>query len=295
MYMISISDRVDYYMGNVSRNEKPELSHNGYDVPIELNLELYKENYRIIHPNTAYPMDVVRYLKCAAGRKLIIQCGDSPYTSPARWPVLVKTRDTRYSSNNHGVIANLNSMRHWGDVFKHTDIPWNSKLNEFVWRGADTGGDGHRLRFVTKYGPSHNVGFSGFVQDALESPYLYSTQMIKKVIPVDEMLKYKYLPVIDGNDKSSSLGWVMASNSVPLMPEPRFHSWVCEPWLKAGEHYVVLKDDYSDFEEKLQWCRDNDDKCKEIATNGKEFMLQFTNPLRESYLEEKLIDRVICL
>ena len=82
--MISISDRVDYYMGNVSRNEKPELSHNGYDVPIELNLELYKENYRIIHPNTAYPMDVVRYLKCAAGRKLIIQCGDCLlYTSPS--------------------------------------------------------------------------------------------------------------------------------------------------------------------------------------------------------------------
>jgi hypothetical protein len=69
---------------------------------------------------------------------------------------------------------------------------------------------------------------------------------------------------------------------------------VCEPWLKAGEHYVAVKDDYSDFDEKLQWCRDHDDECKTIAQNGKEFMLQFTNPLREACIEEKLIDRVIC-
>ena len=187
--MISISERIDYYMGNVSTREKPALALAGYDVPIELNLEKYKKNFKTVHPNTAYPMDVARYLGFADGKNLVIQCGDSPYTSPAQWPVLVKTRDTQYSSNNHGVIANLNSMRHWGDVFKHTDIPWNSKLNEFVWRGADTGGDSHRLRFVTKYGPSHNVGFSGFVQDALESPYLYSPQMIKNVIPIDEMLR----------------------------------------------------------------------------------------------------------
>ena len=288
--MISIEERINYYMGSsLSRKEKPELAQTGYDVPIELNLELYKENYRIIHPNTAYPVDVVRYLKCAAGRKLIIQCGDSPCTHTS-WPVLVKTRDQQ----SGGVIANLNSVRHWGEVFKHPDTLWKHKKNECVWRGADTGGS-PRLDFVKRFHGNHNIGFSSFVQDALRTPDRYPHHFQKPPETITSMLTYKYLPVINGNDKSSSLGWVLGSNSVPLMPEPRFHSWLCEPWLHAGTHFVEIKDDYSDFEEKLQWCKDNDDKCKEIAQNGKEFMLQFTNPPRESYIEEKLIDRVICL
>ena len=104
------------------------------------------------------------------------------------------------------------------------------------------------------------------------------------------MKMYKYLPVIDGNDKSSSLGWVMASNSVPVMPRPRFHSWMCEPWMIAGVHYVEVKADWSDFEERLDWCRHNDEECKKIAENGKIFMMQFMNQTQETYIEQKLTE-----
>jgi hypothetical protein len=33
---------------------------------------------------------------------------------------------------------------------------------------------------------------------------------------------------------------------------------------------VPVKSDLSDLEEKIKWCRENDDKCKEIAKNAKD-------------------------
>lgn len=42
-------------------------------------------------------------------------------------------------------------------------------------------------------------------------------------------------------------------------------------WLKPepNKHYVVCADDYSDLIEKIEWCRDNHDKCREIGAVAK--------------------------
>ena len=33
-------------------------------------------------------------------------------------------------------------------------------------------------------------------------------------------------------------------------------------------HYIPIKSDLSDLLEKIKWCIDNDEKCKEIANNA---------------------------
>ena len=43
-----------------------------------------------------------------------------------------------------------------------------------------------------------------------------------------------------------------------------------------GGHYIQCKDDYSDLIEKIEWCKDNKEKCKEIGKNAKE-LTQFTS------------------
>lgn len=286
--MIDVRLRLNYYIGeNTTKTKEPEnTATHGYDIPIKLNFEMYKSNFAKIHPGTQYPIDVIRYLNYAKGKSIYIQCGDGSYTDD-NWPVLVKTRDTS-NSKSGGVISNINRLRHFGDLFTFTDPPWDYKFNECVWRGVDTGFNGSRLEFVNKYRNTHNVGFSRFVQDALKSPQLYSEEMKKSPLKISEMKRYKYLPVVDGNDKSSSLGWVMASNSVPIMPKPRFHSWMCEPWLESGVHYVEVRSDWSDFDAKLEWCRQNDAECKKIGENGIEFMKQFMDENKENYLESQL-------
>jgi len=286
--MIDVRSRLNYYIGeNTTKSQEPEnTATQGYDVPIKLNFEMYRSSFARIHPNTQYPIDVIRYLNYAKGKDLYIQCGDGSYCGNT-WPVMVKTRDT-HSSKSGGVIINLDRIRHFGELNAHADTIWDYKFKECVWRGVDTGFNGDRLKFVNKYRNTHNVGFSRFVQDALESPQLYSEEMKKPSMKIQEMKRYKYLPVVDGNDKSSSLGWIMASNSVPVMPKPRFHSWMCEPWLESGVHYVQVKDDWSDFDEKLEWCQQNDAECKKIGENGMDFMNQFMDENKENYLESQL-------
>ena len=88
-------------------------------------------------------------------------------------------------------------------------------------------------------------------------------------------LQYKYQISIPGNDKDSGLNWKLASNSVVLMAHPKIESWLMEGLLQPYVHYVPLKDDYSDLDEILDWCKSNDDKCKEIVINAQQFMRQF--------------------
>ena len=107
-----------------------------------------------------------------------------------------------------------------------------------------------------------------------------------------DQLKYKYIPVLDGNDKASCLNWILASTSVPLMPKPRFHSWLCEKYLEAGKHYVELKQDYSDLEEKLNWCINNDKECKYIGWHGAIFMRENFNAHQEELAEKLLMHSV---
>lgn len=289
--MIGIDQRILYYLGNYGKwyGQKPEvIAGSGYDKPILLDINSYKMNFRTIHPNTMYPIDVGRYLSYST-RPIYIQCGDSTYSGSS--PVLVKCK--RAYDRTGSVIANLNSARHFVPIKEalESDCPWDEKISSIAWRGADTGG-ARRLNFVKNYYKKYNVGFNKYVQDSIGSRSSYKDDYIMGSMNKDDLLRYKYLPVVPGNDKASNLGWVMASGSVPIMPKPEYHSWVCEPWMQPGLHYVEVRPDFLDLDEKIEWCRKNDSQCKVIAENGKKFMLQFENKAVEEYIERKLVDIV---
>ena len=104
-------------------------------------------------------------------------------------------------------------------------------------------------------------------------------------------LKYKYLLSVRGNDKDSGLQWKLNSNSVVLMTRPSITSWLMESTLIPDFHYVLLKDDFSDLKEKLDWCNNNQDKCKNIVMNANLFMKQFSDTKLEEKLEIEVINK----
>ena len=61
-------------------------------------------------------------------------------------------------------------------------------------------------------------------------------------------LKYKYLLSLEGNDVSSSLKWMLYSNSVVFMRNPRIVSWIMEDHLEPYIHYIPLNDDFNNNE-----------------------------------------------
>ena len=91
--------------------------------------------------------------------------------------------------------------------------------------------------------------------------------------PIYEQSKYKYLVYVDGHCAACRYGFMMRLGSVILKVAPRQVAdtmWYF-PLLKPYVDHVPVKADLSDLEEKIRWCRQNDDKCRQIAENAKAF------------------------
>ena len=202
-------------------------------------------------------------------------------------PALVKVR---YINNNKcGIVCPLEYKRHWGNIknLYNYDIKWNDKIDTLIWRGAPTGIQDYytfphewknlRMIFCYKHSDKYDVGIN-----CSWNPW--DDTFLKPSLTLEEMLKYKYQVSIPGNDKDSSLNWKLASNSVVLMAKPTIESWLMEGLLQPYIHYVPLKDDYSDLEEIINWCKNNDNKCQEIVKNANAFMKQFENMEVETQL-----------
>ena len=48
--------------------------------------------------------------------------------------------------------------------------------------------------------------------------------------------------------------------------------------LIPGVHYIHCNDDYSDLPEKIEWCKQNREKCIEIGRNAKKLFLETSTP-----------------
>jgi hypothetical protein len=71
---------------------------------------------------------------------------------------------------------------------------------------------------------------------------------------------------------SPALQWRLLSNSVTLHQVTDEVQWFYRA-LKPYVHYVPVKDDLSDLLEQIQWSKDHDNLCQEIADNATEFVL----------------------
>ena len=83
-----------------------------------------------------------------------------------------------------------------------------------------------------------------------------------------EQSKHKYILNIDGHVKAFRLGNELRMGSVVLLVDSPYTLWF-QKYMKPKIHYVPIKSDLSDLREQLQWCLDNDDQCKKIATDAK--------------------------
>jgi hypothetical protein len=273
-------ERKIFYIGNL-------LNKNINDIPLSSDPTIKFDNdFR----NNSYnkPLKNLLVKTNNYGKKLNYVFGDnSSWRNPT---VLVKTRGGDFS--NSGVILRFLFNRHWGNYYnKPPDIPFDEKRNIIFWRGTTTGrvtNIGNRFDLVTKYYNKHpniDVGFSKICQrkDSF-------TKYVKGNVSISEMLNYKYIISVEGNDKDSGINWKLNSNSLILMPKPRITSWLMETTLVANFHYVLLKDDFSDLQEKYEWCEKNQDKCKEIIKNANYFMSQFLDNEKEEQIEIDVIN-----
>jgi hypothetical protein len=193
------------------------------------------------------------------------------------------------------IFTGIRQMRRWLNVWLRDDIGDN--INSFrSWAGTyqrliavtqclnipDTD-----VRFVPMWdGDTRSINAAGRILEAdVSSPRL---DMMGYMARRQEC---KYVLSISGNDVPSSLRQDLLSGCLVLMPRPFWESvWFFG--LKPNVHYIPLRADLADLEERLQWCRDNDAACMEIAKAGRAFALQYFDPALELAVQSRLVSRL---
>lgn len=84
-------------------------------------------------------------------------------------------------------------------------------------------------------------------------------------------LKYKYQLAIDGTVAPYRTPYLLGGGSLVFKPESKYKEHFYND-LIPNFHFVPVKKDLSDLVDKLKWAIHNDDKAKEIAKNGQNFV-----------------------
>jgi len=305
--------RIKYYLGNVDKEIViSRKKHLLFDDELLINeenpenmltnLKKYYDKYVFLNKNfdpryteySCYFKDFYNYLNnyCIATNKTNIEClfyfGDSVRFKDT--PCFIKAK--KINSNDYSVLLNLNTERHTGMLkdIPNIDIPFNKKINSVLWRGTDTAYNDNdkRNEIILKYQNSENTNIDIKITKFVNKRDL-SKYTIAKKMNIGEMLKYKFLLSLEGNDVATNLKWILLSNSVVLMAKPTKCSWFMEDMLIPFTHYVPLNDDCTNIEEMYNWCMDNLDKCKVISKNATIFMKKFLNEENEKYIMNKVL------
>jgi hypothetical protein len=68
------------------------------------------------------------------------------------------------------------------------------------------------------------------------------------------------------------------------MIKPKFETWFMEGTLIPNYHYVLLKDDYSDIQEKMDYYDKNPTEALKIIKNANNYVEQFKDKNREKII-----------
>lgn len=244
---------------------------------------------------------------------VVVRRGDG--IQPLSFPALIKAR--LIAQPGVGILVPTQWSRHFGPMreVQQADMSWETKKPRLVWRGTTTGpGPGenpHRpssrswiadVAMRTRNSTTVDVGYSKTLNTRKfpENPRRHKeirgwpqgdqvADYVKPRLSMAECLENKYLLSLEGNDVASGLKWMMASRSCVLMPPPSVESWFCESLLEPWRHYVPVKPDLSDLEEKVQWCQDHDAQAEEIARAGQDFSQAFVDSVTENALLTEIL------
>jgi hypothetical protein len=189
-------------------------------------------------------------------------------------PSFVKSRPIQ-GDNTNSILLNMDSVRHF--IFVDDKLEWDDKKDLLIGRAAVH--QEHRERFY-KMWFGHPMCDLGHVN----KNHNKHPQWSKPLIGIDEHLEYKFVLCLEGNDVASNLKWVMSSNSIAVMPRPTYETWFMEGTLVGGRHYIEIKSDYSDLEEKLRYYIDHPDEAREIISHAHAHVARFRDKRREKLI-----------
>lgn len=217
-------------------------------------------------------------------------------------PILSMSTSARYADiaipnhNDWGRVQSREKKWFSRSCTEYTDdfsTPWKNKKPTAVFRGATTGcgvtiQTNQRLKAANisfKTPPDANgIPYldAGVTKWNLRPRKIQGSRVLKTIdvesmpfglssfLSSSEQSKYKYVIHIEGHVAAFRLSLEMAMRSVILKVDSQWDVWYSH-MLVPNVHYIPVKSDLSDLIDKIKWCRQHDDECKQIALNSREF------------------------
>ena len=254
-----INERVNYYCKLIH----PFILNNEAKTPSDLS---------VFNGQSAQCVDLQKYIRYySLGFKFHYLFGDVKAVPGV--PTFLKSRPIS-SENSNSVLLKLNAGRFYD--FHKDRLGFNEKKPVAVFRGPCH--KKHRQVFIDQTYRFPNTDIGDTRNSERLQPYY------KGFMSQSDQLKYKYIISVEGNDVATNLSWIMASNSLAFMKKPKYETWFMQGVLIPDYHYVLLKDDYSDLPEKMDYYNRHTQEAIDIIANAQKHVAQFFDHKREKLI-----------
>ncbi|MBP5713258.1 MAG: lipopolysaccharide biosynthesis protein [Prevotella sp.] len=256
--------RVDYYCKLVTKN--------GYNQKEWEEKAIAVKDQPMTNQSTYYhdSMEIARYFD--EELRWVLLSGDTKHIPVL--PSITKSRPLA-GDNTNNVILKLDKNRHF--LFVDDKKQWRNKKDIAIFRGDLGTHKENREVFMNLFAE----GKSKMVDAASTNHIEAHPNWQAGKLTIDEHLDYKFIMSLEGNDVASNLKWVMSSNSIAVTPQLTCETWFMEGTLRPNYHYIEVKEDFSDLEERLQYYIGHPEEAEAIIQHAHEFVDQFRDKERE--------------
>lgn len=210
----------------------------------------------------------------------IVHLGEYPSGSKNVLSFCKKYGDGDLLMYSPDVMKFLYHMDQYEDQNYNSD--WDSKISKAIFRGSLSGDvSSKNPRYLAMY---HSYMNPDFLDAALTSgPYYYLMKSCNgEYLPIEyktgepssgnylslvDQSNYKYYLLIDGFVAPwRTIACLFMKSLILKVDSDYIENYYND--LLPGVHYIQIKSDLSDLTEKIMWCKNNDDICKNIVENA---------------------------
>jgi len=265
-----IQQRVNYY--NKLNQENYVENKTWYERFISLK---EKKTYK----QEVYNSDMLQYAHWFPSYLRWNICSDNINDVPDI-PSIVRIRPL-ITSNQNSILMNFSIIRH--SIFVKDNKEFTRKQNKIIVREEAEHSEADEYK-ESLYRFSH-LYRNHPLCDLCKTDGCHANpqrRIPKKTLR--QHLNYKFILSLERNDAANNIEWIMSSNSIAVMPRPTCETWFMEGKLIPNYHYIEIKADFSDLEERLTFYITHTEEAQQIINHAHEYVKQFKNKKREKLI-----------
>jgi len=279
LFALGIDNGSYYTYGNINENGETLISY----WMEYINPFLNKSNYYILICHMDGYLEYIEYSENELEDVVPDQYTNQQYIEEVigqKYPIFHKKKNVfamckKINDTKTLLLADSHYIRSKGYTKEKEQIdsfskPFQKRKSECIWRG--TLENGKNFNFFNLEGKD-GLNQRNYFKKLYEENRFQKVNFKKEFTSMKDQMDYKYILDIDGYSNTwDSTVWKLYSGSVLLKVKSKWKQWYYDD-LKEWIHYVPVENDFSDLNDKIEWCIHNDSECERIVENAKQFVL----------------------